>query len=210
MDTSTGENAESQGAGRTGPEGMDTLIKEARSSSSSISSFASASSATTLAAPNSISQQIRKIKNAAAAPRILGQHDTCRTVSYGYLATTDTAGDEDHRYKMAHYRELYDKKLNIATSFDPSSLMCGNCCGGPHHILLKDGRSKPSAFILTDQCFPAALSAGGGKECLAIIRVEDATINDLVTTFMRLTRGCDIAIGSVILLNSLNHLGRVQ
>ena len=57
--------------------------------------------------------------------------------------------------------------------------------GGPHHILLKDSHSKPSAFILTDQCFPAALSAAGGKECLAIIRVEDATINDLVTTFMR-------------------------
>ena len=218
MDTSTGENAESKGAGRTGPEGMDTLIKEARSSSGSVSSFTSASSATTPAAPSSISQQIRKIKNAAAAPqiknaaaapRILGQHGTCRTISYGYLATSDTAGDEDHRHKMAHYRELYDKKLNIVTSFDPSSLMCGNCCGGPHHILLKDGRSKPSAFILTDQCFPAALSAGGGKECLAIIRVEDATINDLVTTFMRLTRRCDIAIGSVIVLNSLNHLGRV-
>ena len=53
------------------------------------------------------------------------------------------------------------------------------------------------------------MPAACGKECLAIIRVEDATINDLVTIFMRLTRRCDIAIGSVILLNSLNHLGRV-
>ena len=185
MDTSTSGNAESQGAGRIGLEGMDTLIKEARTSSGSISSYASASSATTPAAPSSISQQIRKIKNAAAVPCILGQHDTCRTISYGYLATSDTAGDEDHRYKMAHYRELYDKNRNIATSFDPSSLMCGNCFGGPHHILVKDGRSKPSAFILRDQCFPVALPAACGKECLAIIRVEDATINDLVTTFMR-------------------------
>ena len=131
MDTSIGENAESKGAGRTGPEGMDTLIKEARSSSGSVSSFASASSATTPAAPSSISQQIHKIKNAAAAPRILGHYGTCRTISYGYLATSDTAGDEDHRHKMAHYRELYDKKLNIVTSFDPSSLMCGNCWAAP-------------------------------------------------------------------------------
>ena len=32
---------------------------------------------------------------------------------------------------------------------------------------------------------------------------------DLVTTFMRLTRGCDLGVGSVILLSSLNHLGGV-
>ena len=34
-------------------------------------------------------------------------------------------------------------------------------------------------------------------------------MRDLVTTFMRLTRGCDLGVGSVILLSSLNHLGCV-
>ena len=41
------------------------------------------------------------------------------------------------------------------------------------------------------------------------MRVEDATLADLVSTFLMLTKGCDIGIGSVIVLSSLNHLGRV-
>ena len=66
------------------------------------------------------------------------------------------------------------------------------------------------AFILSDQCFPAALPATEGGDCLAIIRVEDATLGDLVSTFMRMSCGCDIAIRSVIIISSLNHLGRVS
>ena len=34
-------------------------------------------------------------------------------------------------------------------------------------------------------------------------------MSDLVFTFMRLTRGCDLGIGSVLLISSMNHLGRV-
>ena len=39
--------------------------------------------------------------------------------------------------------------------------------------------------------------------------MEDTTLADLVSTFLMLTKGCDIGIGSVIVLSSLNHLGRV-
>ena len=145
----------------------------------------------------------------AAAPRILGQHTTCRTTSYGSLLSTDAAKSSDQRYRMAHFRELYDKKVNISTSFDPNTLLCGNCPGRHHHILKNNGRSKPLAFILSNQCFPAALPSSGEGDCLAIIRVEDATLGDLVSTFMRMSRGCDIAIGSVVIISSLNHLGRV-
>ena len=142
----------------------------------------------------------------AAAPRILGQHTTCRTTSYGSLLSTDAAKSSDQRYRMAHFRELYDKKVNISTSFNPNMLLCGNCPGGQHHILKNYGHSKSVAFILSDQCFPAALLSSGEGDCLAIIRVEDAT---LVSTFMRMSRSCDIAIGSVVSISSLNHLGRV-
>ena len=88
---------------------------------------------------------------------------------------------------MAHFRKLYDKKVNISTSFDPNMLLCGNCPGGQHHILKNKGRSKPVAFILSDQCFLAALPSSGEGDCLAVIRVEDATLGDLVSTFMRMT-----------------------
>ena len=52
-------------------------------------------------------------------------------------------------------------------------------------------------------------STANGRCCAAVIRVEDATLADLVSTFLMLTKGCDIGIGSIIVLSSLNHLGRV-
>ena len=99
----------------------------------------------------------------------------------------------------------------MSTSFDPASLACHNCAGGPHQILTAAGQSfsSPTCFILSDQNFPPVLPGNGIDNCVAVIRVEDATLCDLVTTFMRLTRGCDLGVGSVILLSSLNHLGRV-
>ena len=104
------------------------------SSTSSRSSSASGPLPSTSASnPNSISNlslQIRRIKNAAAAPRVLGSHDTIRAKNYGSLHGDATV---DNRSQLAHLRELYDKKLNVATSLDPASLVCGNCLVGPHH-----------------------------------------------------------------------------
>ena len=139
-----------------------------------------------------LSTQIQKLKNAATAPRILGGGTIIRTTNYGSLITDDGT---DNRCRLAHLRELYDQKLNVSTSFDPSSLSCSNCSSGPHQIIPLSGKghSSPACFILSDQKF----------------RVEDATLADLVSTFLMLTKGCDIGIGSVIVLSSLNHLGRV-
>ena len=69
--------------------------------------------------------------------------------------------------------------------------------------------SSPTCFILSDQNFPPALPTAGAECCAGVIRVEDTTLADLVSTFLMLTKGCDIGIGSVIVLSSLNHLGRV-
>ena len=80
---------------------------------SALPSSSTASSVTTL------SQQIRKLKNAANAPRVLGGHTTIRTTNYGSLVSERTDG----RHKMAYQRELYDAKVTVATSFDPSSLL---------------------------------------------------------------------------------------
>ena len=50
-----------------------------------------------------LSVQIRKLKNAATAPRILGGSSIIRTTSYGSLHIDDGS---DNRYKLAHLREL--------------------------------------------------------------------------------------------------------
>ena len=74
-----------------------------------------------------LSVQIRKLKNAATAPRILGGGSIIRTTSYGSLLIDDSS---NNRYKLAHLRELYDQKLNVLSSFDPASLTCSNCFNG--------------------------------------------------------------------------------
>ena len=155
-----------------------------------------------------LSVQIRKLKNAATAPRILGGGSIIRTTSYGSLLIDDSS---DNQYKLAQLRELYDQKLNVLSSFDPASLTCSNCFNGPHQVIpvTGTGLTSPACFILSDQNFPAALPTAGAECCVTIIRVEDATLADLTSTFLMMTKGCDIGIGSVLLLSSLNHLGRV-
>ena len=67
----------------------------------------------------------------------------------------------------------------------------------------------PTCFVLADQNFPLALPTVGADCCVTIIRVKDATLADLAPTFLMMTKGCDIGIGSVVIMSSLNHLGRV-
>ena len=143
-----------------------SLDSSAASTSSTVQPAASATSITSLA------QQIRKIKNAASAPRVPGGHHTIHTKNYGSLIADSAV---DGRAKMAHQRELYDAKINIATSFDPSSLTCYNCDSSPHPIMSANDQSDPTCFILSDQCFPPALPSLTEARCLAIIRVEDAS-----------------------------------
>ena len=155
-----------------------------------------------------LSAQIRKLKNTATALWILGGGTIIRTSNYGSLINDDCT---DNRHKLAHLRELYDKKLNVASSFDPASLSCSNCSNSPHQIIAVSGmgHSSPTCFILSDQNFPAALPTVGAECCVAIIPVEDATLADLASTFLMMTKGCDIGIGSVVVMSSLNHVGRV-
>ena len=99
------------------------------------------------------------------------------------------------RSNLVHVRELYKEKLVIATSFSPSTLQCSNCPDSPHSIIKNLCRSrKTSAFILSDQCFPPALPSTGGGDCLAIIRVEDATISELISVFLKLTARCALPV----------------
>jgi hypothetical protein len=46
----------------------------------------------------------------------------------------------------------------------------------------------------------------GEGECLKIVAVEDAKLNELADTFLELSKGFDIPSGSVVLLFSASHL----
>ena len=149
---------------------------------------------------------MRRLKNTATAPRQLGTSLAVRTACYGNLLD-----EADNRHTLVHTRELYKERIHVSTSFNPASLNCSNCPNSPHNILEGQvGNSKPCAFILSDQCFPAALPSSSSGDCLAIIRIEDGTLSELTSTFLKLTSGCNLPVGSVVILASINHLGRVR
>jgi len=70
------------------------------------------------------------------------------------------------------------------------------CCVPGHPVLGKD--VKP-VFVLTDQMFPAAVPLNSPGRCLSIIRIEDAHLWELATTFLArikaswLPAGCQLA-----------------
>jgi hypothetical protein len=66
-------------------------------------------------------------------------------------------------------------------------------------------------FILSDQCFPPVLPSteDGTLDCPAIILVENAHPYELAGVFLDLARGHNVPIGTVVVLSSLSHLGRV-
>ena len=100
------------------------------------------------------------------------------------------------------------------TSFDCRSLECGYCSEHTR-VLEKRVLSRPvyrRTFVLTDQNFIAAAPATtADKQCLKIIRVENASLWDLHNYFRDFIWDRDLAlpVGSCILLGSASHLGNV-
>jgi hypothetical protein len=147
---------------------------------------------------------IRKLRRSALAPRSFGNIAPAPVDKLGSL----TCGINVNGTFMRH---LYEEKCNVSLSFEPKSYTCHNCLNSPHHTFLggKEGQEAPPCIIMTDQAFPAALPSRNGLRCPAIIRVEDATIRDLLSALKSITFKVKLPAGTTILLSSLSHLCRV-
>jgi hypothetical protein len=115
-----------------------------------------------------------------------------------------------------NYRHNYTARQNLSSSFDLKDFTCFTCTGEGHRVLHREGERvearelTPSAFVLSDQNFAPSLPVEGGEgECLKIIRVEDATLQELATVFLEATRGFIMPAGSVVVLASASHLAWV-
>jgi hypothetical protein len=101
-------------------------------------------------------------------------------------------------------RHNYAAKQNISTSFDLKNFHCNTCTGEGHVVLRREGERvaarelAPVAFVLSDQNFAPSLPAEDGGECLKIIRVEDAGLQELVTLFLEATRGFIMPAGTLL------------
>ncbi len=97
-----------------------------------------------------------------------------------------------------------EKGRNVSRSFDLDG-NCVTCQTGPHSAVEgKDG--KPVVFCLADQHFTPAAPAADGKECMRILRVEDASLRELTSEFLDWLKGKELVVGCVVLLGSVYQL----
>jgi hypothetical protein len=57
--------------------------------------------------------------------------------------------------------------------------------------------------------FPGFPPGGGGGECMKIIRIEDAALQELATALLEATRGFIVPVGTMVVLSSASHLAWV-
>ena len=144
---------------------------------------------------------IKKLRNAALAPRTLGGSKPPAEDRYGHLV--------GKRKEGSFYRHIYEARANVSCSFDPSTLKCHVCEWGAHSVLHSELDIVPKCFILSDQANPPILAAlHQDRSCIAVLRVEDAAPAELVDIFRKITESKNLQVGSVILVSSLSHLGR--
>ena len=147
-------------------------------------------------------------RQAGTALNLLGGAH-CRSSTTGSIFN----GNPD-RHKLCHSRWDFAKKLNIMASWDTAELEC--CCCSEHtKVLEKRVLTRPvyrRTIVLTDQNFIATVpSTAEDKQCMKIIRVENASLWDLHNLFRDLIWDRDLAVpvGSCILIGSASHLGNV-
>ena len=90
----------------------------------------------------------------------------------------------------------------ITMSFDPTNLQCLSC--SVEHGLVQG--NLPLTVVLSDENFvPTWPEAETGK-CVAIVRIEGGTLDELIDTMGDIFGRSGLPEGSVILLGSVNHL----
>jgi hypothetical protein len=94
----------------------------------------------------------------------------------------------------------------ITATFDPATVNCLVC--PDHHNIFKT--NGPVAIVMSDQNFLPALSSeiSEGEGCMEVVRLEDASLNDLAELANEIFDKIAINPGSVFLLGSASHLFR--
>jgi hypothetical protein len=91
----------------------------------------------------------------------------------------------------------------VSMSFDPKNLMCVGC-STVHRI----GDKGPITVCFSDQNFVLFILDGAGG-CIAIVRLDNATLSELVELSFEIFEKNPLDAGSVILYGTASHLFRV-
>ncbi len=106
-----------------------------------------------------------------------------------------------HGSRVMHGNTTVNESLS--SSFDPSKLVCISC-ENDHQILDK----KPVMFLFSDQNFVATVP-GPNKDCLNVVRVENASLLELVDVAREILGNAPLPEGSILMLGSASYLSRM-
>ena len=97
-----------------------------------------------------------------------------------------------------------EKQVNqsITSSFDPATMTC-LACKDKHNILREEG----FVVLFTDQNFPAVVK--GRTSCLPVVRIEDATLEDVFAIALEMFDRQQLPNGTHFLVGSVSHLSMV-
>jgi hypothetical protein len=72
---------------------------------------------------------------------------------------------DDFRVNTCTVRSIFTADQNISYSFDPATFACLTCTGTNSHVVAGSASASHdrAVFVLSDQCFPAALPSGAGR-----------------------------------------------
>jgi hypothetical protein len=101
----------------------------------------------------------------------------------------------------------------ISTSFDAdwTCLRCGSHGSRPAFKIRGEADSSCSiqVIVLSDQAFPAVIPAASVENCIKILLIENAKLDDLVEEFCKLVGNRRVPPGTLLLLFSASHLADV-
>jgi len=123
------------------------------------------------------------------------------------VGSLDSPGDPTLTKTFRGSRIMAYGKLvnqNLSATFDPQTLEC-LVCDKPHHIVPTDGSGF--VVIVTDQNFVSTLN--GKETCIPIIRIEDATLEELYLITSEIFDRYPIPPGTLFLAGSISHLSKV-
>jgi len=132
---------------------------------------------------------------------------TAAVIQEGRVGSLDVAEDTEVKKTFRGTRISAGGTLvnqNMSSTFDPHTLIC-TVCNTPHSIIPGDGVGF--VLVMSDQSFATTLS--GTENCVPIVRLEDATLDELFNLCKEILDRQQIPPGSLFLVGSTSYLAKV-
>jgi hypothetical protein len=113
----------------------------------------------------------------------------------------------DNRVLRSVYREDVNSLSVSSLSFNPVTWKCSSCPNN-HSVLEANNKGGRCVIVLADQNFPAVLPSAENR-CIAIIRLESGSLDELIDLFLKISRPVTVPEGTVVLFGSLTTLSKV-